>query len=53
MKKNKECECYIMTNEDYRERLINIFSKIDNNDVLKYYYTYIVEKEKIRGNVVF
>ena len=53
VKKNKECECCIITNEDYRERLINIFSKIDNNDVLKYYYTYIVEKERIRGNVVF
>ena len=40
-----------MTNEDYRERLIDIFSKIDNNYVLKYYYTYIVEKERIRLGV--
>lgn len=39
-----------MTNEEYREKLNNIFSQIDNNDVLCYYYTYIVEKEKIRQN---
>ena len=39
-----------MTNEEYREKLNNIFSQIDRNDVLGYYYTYIVEKEKIRQN---
>lgn len=51
MKETKELICTDMTNEEYRERLNHIFSQIGRNDVLRYYYTYIVEKEKIRRNV--
>ena len=50
MKETNESENHKMTNEEYREKLNNIFSQIDRNDVLGYYYTYIVEKEKIRQN---
>lgn len=48
MEETKESEYHAMTNEEYRERLNHIFSQIDRNDVLEYYYTYIVEKERVR-----
>ena len=38
-------------NEKYRERLNHILSQIHNTEILRYYYTFIVEKERIRGNV--
>ena len=51
MKGNNESENHKMTNEEYRERLNHIFSQIDRSDVLGYYYTYIVEKERVRLGV--
>lgn len=48
MEETKESEYHAMTNEEYRERLNHIFSQIDRNDVLGYYYTYIAEKERVR-----
>lgn len=38
-------------NEKYRQRLNHILSQIHSTEILRYYYTFIVEKEKIRGNV--
>ena len=51
MEEAKESEYHAMTNEEYRERLNHIVSQIDSNDVLGYYYTYIVEKERVRLGV--
>ena len=51
MEETNESEYHTMTNEEYRERLNHIFSQIDRSDVLGYYYTDIVEKERVRLGV--
>lgn len=37
--------------EKYLERLTHLLSQIHRPDALKYYYTFIVEKERLCGNV--
>jgi len=34
----------------YRRKLKKLISKMKNVDSLKYYYGYIVEKERLKGN---
>ena len=51
VEETRESEYHAMTNEEYRERLNHISSQIVRNDVLGYYYTYIVEKERVRRGV--
>lgn len=35
-----------MTNEEYRERIIDIFKNMDRNDKLRFWYRYISATEK-------
>lgn len=35
-----------MTNEEYREKLINIFNNMQDNNKLRFWYRYISEIEK-------
>lgn len=35
-----------MTNEEYREELRKLFDKIENNQLLRYFYIFVSEKIK-------
>lgn len=43
---NEASELDYMTNEEYREELSNIFSSIDDNRILRYFYIFVSEKLK-------
>lgn len=45
----RECVADEMTNEEYRKRLIEIFSKMDRTDKLRFWYKYISSIEKDEG----
>lgn len=45
VKETKEQECTIMTNEEYRERLNEIFEKMDSRK-LRFWYRYISKIEE-------
>lgn len=38
-----------MTNEQYREKIIDIFNEMDNNQKLRFWYKYISGVEKGRN----
>lgn len=44
MNEAKEQECTIMTNEEYREKLREIFDNINENYKLKWFYNFVVAK---------
>lgn len=43
---NKDENDNIISNEEYREKLIDIFSKMDDNKKLRFWYKYISAIEK-------
>ena len=45
---NKEYSEY-MTNEQYREKIIDIFNEMDDNQKLRFWYKYISDVEKGRN----
>ena len=43
-KEARETDC--MTNEEYREKLKNIFDNVEDNRLLRYFYIFVSEKLK-------